>query len=35
LALGVVDANVLFRVPIDFHYSDWWTDPGKQYPPQA
>jgi arabinogalactan endo-1,4-beta-galactosidase len=21
------------RVLIDFHYSDWWADPGKQYPP--
>ena len=20
---------------IDFHYSDWWADPGKQYPPEA
>ncbi len=20
---------------IDFHYSDWWADPGKQYPPKA
>ncbi|TKC81726.1 arabinogalactan endo-1,4-beta-galactosidase [Trinickia terrae] len=23
------------RVLIDFHYSDWWADPGKQYPPHA
>lgn len=22
-------------VMIDFHYSDWWADPGKQNPPQA
>lgn len=22
-------------VMIDFHYSDWWADPGKQYPPKA
>jgi arabinogalactan endo-1,4-beta-galactosidase len=23
------------KVLLDFHYSDWWADPGKQYPPQA
>lgn len=22
-------------IMIDFHYSDWWADPGKQYPPKA
>lgn len=22
-------------VMIDFHYSDWWADPGKQNPPKA
>ena len=22
-------------VMIDFHYSDWWADPGKQNPPEA
>lgn len=22
-----------FRLMIDFHYSDWWADPGKQYTP--
>lgn len=22
-------------IMIDFHYSDWWADPGKQYPPEA
>lgn len=22
-------------VMIDFHYSDWWADPGKQFPPKA
>lgn len=21
-------------IMIDFHYSDWWADPGKQYPPE-
>ncbi|RLG83251.1 MAG: arabinogalactan endo-1,4-beta-galactosidase [Thermoprotei archaeon] len=24
-----------FTVLIDFHYSDWWADPGKQYKPKA
>lgn len=24
-----------FRLMIDFHLSDWWADPGKQYPPKA
>ena len=23
------------KVLVDFHYSDWWADPGKQYPPKA
>lgn len=23
------------EIMIDFHYSDWWADPGKQYPPKA
>ena len=23
------------EIMIDFHYSDWWADPGKQYPPEA
>ncbi|MDF2984629.1 MAG: Arabinogalactan endo,4-beta-galactosidase [Eubacterium sp.] len=23
-----------FKLLIDFHYSDWWTDPGKQYIPE-
>ena len=23
------------KVLIDFHYSDWWADPGKQYKPHA
>ncbi|MCH5217935.1 MAG: glycosyl hydrolase 53 family protein [Muribaculaceae bacterium] len=22
------------EIMIDFHYSDWWADPGKQYPPE-
>jgi arabinogalactan endo-1,4-beta-galactosidase len=24
-----------FALLIDFHYSDWWADPGKQYKPKA
>jgi len=24
-----------FKLLIDFHYSDWWADPGKQYKPKA
>ncbi|GMA63821.1 arabinogalactan endo-1,4-beta-galactosidase [Alicyclobacillus fastidiosus] len=24
-----------FVIGIDFHYSDWWADPGKQYKPKA
>ncbi|QNB16970.1 glycoside hydrolase family 53 protein [Paraburkholderia tropica] len=28
-------AELGLRVLIDFHYSDWWADPGKQYPPHA
>ena len=27
--------NLGFRVMIDFHYSDWWADPGKQHTPCA
>lgn len=23
------------EIMVDFHYSDWWADPGKQYPPEA
>ncbi|MBQ0084697.1 MAG: glycosyl hydrolase 53 family protein [Prevotella sp.] len=32
-ALAVKDAGM--EVMIDFHYSDWWADPGKQYIPEA
>ncbi|HEX3043452.1 MAG TPA: glycosyl hydrolase 53 family protein [Bacillota bacterium] len=28
-------ANMGFRIMIDFHYSDSWADPGKQYKPAA
>jgi len=31
--LAVRARDMGFRIMIDFHYSDWWTDPGKQYPP--
>jgi arabinogalactan endo-1,4-beta-galactosidase len=24
-----------FKISIDFHYSDWWADPGKQFKPAA
>ena len=24
-----------FKLLVDFHYSDWWADPGKQYKPKA
>ncbi len=24
-----------FKIMINFHYSDWWADPGKQYTPHA
>ncbi|MCQ2506747.1 MAG: glycosyl hydrolase 53 family protein [Lachnospiraceae bacterium] len=24
-----------FKILLDFHYSDFWADPGKQYPPKA
>jgi arabinogalactan endo-1,4-beta-galactosidase len=24
-----------FKVLVDFHYSDWWADPSKQYKPKA
>ncbi|HUJ45410.1 MAG TPA: glycosyl hydrolase 53 family protein [Opitutaceae bacterium] len=27
--------NLGFRIMIDFHYSDWWADPGKQNKPHA
>jgi len=27
--------NQGFKLLIDFHYSDWWTDPGKQFIPEA
>lgn len=27
--------NAGMRVMIDFHYSDWWADPGKQNKPEA
>jgi arabinogalactan endo-1,4-beta-galactosidase len=31
--LAVRAKNVGFRIMIDFHYSDWWADPGKQTMP--
>jgi arabinogalactan endo-1,4-beta-galactosidase len=35
VALARRAAALGMRVLIDFHYSDWWADPGKQYPPHA
>lgn len=26
--------NLGMEIMIDFHYSDWWADPGKQFPPE-
>jgi arabinogalactan endo-1,4-beta-galactosidase len=31
--LAVRAKNLGFRIMIDFHYSDWWADPSKQYTP--
>ena len=33
IAKKVTDAG--FKVLLDFHYSDFWTDPGKQFKPKA
>ncbi|KNY25240.1 glycoside hydrolase family 53 protein [Pseudobacteroides cellulosolvens] len=35
VALAKRCANMGFRIMIDFHYSDSWADPGKQYKPEA
>lgn len=35
VALAKRCANMGFRIMIDFHYSDSWADPGKQYKPAA
>ncbi|PHP85476.1 arabinogalactan endo-1,4-beta-galactosidase [Burkholderia sp. AU18528] len=35
VALAQRAAALGMRILIDFHYSDWWADPGKQYPPHA
>ena len=32
MAKRAKDENM--AIMIDFHYSDWWADPGKQYPPE-
>jgi len=31
--LAVRAKNMGFRIMINFHYSDWWADPGKQHTP--
>lgn len=33
--IGQWVTNAGMKVLIDFHYSDFWTDPGKQYTPKA
>ena len=33
--IGQWATNAGMKVLIDFHYSDFWTDPGKQYTPKA
>lgn len=33
--IGVWASNAGMKVLVDFHYSDFWTDPGKQYAPKA
>ena len=35
VALAKRAAALGMRILIDFHYSDWWVDPSKQYPPHA
>ena len=35
VAKAVRAKNLGMRVMIDFHYSDYWADPGKQYKPAA
>ncbi len=35
VALAKRCASMGFRIMIDFHYSDSWADPGKQYKPEA
>lgn len=35
VALAKRASQLGFRIMIDFHYSDWWADPGKQHMPIA
>ncbi len=35
LALAVRAKEQGLKISLDFHYSDWWADPGKQYKPAA
>ncbi len=35
LALAIRAAEQGLRISLDFHYSDWWADPGKQNKPAA
>ncbi len=34
LEMAKRSSNMGFKLLIDFHYSDWWTDPGKQFIPE-
>jgi len=35
LAMAVRAKQQGLKISLDFHYSDWWADPGKQYKPEA
>ncbi len=35
LRMAIRSRDLGMPVMIDFHYSDWWADPGKQNPPKA
>ncbi len=35
VAKAIRAKNLGLRIMIDFHYSDWWADPGKQTKPAA
>lgn len=35
LKMAIRSRDLGMPVMIDFHYSDWWADPGKQNPPKA
>lgn len=35
IEIGKLASNAGMKVLVDFHFSDFWTDPGKQYVPKA